>query len=191
LDIGRSPQNVNIIDSKGNLVFIVANKHIPQGKVSVLALLQRLVADAVIGFNYDYMGIDQFENGSTSRARAELAGFMLDKTIAARRVMFKGTWGVTTIEFKAVVIGNPELVDTLGPMLHLSLNKAPLLHQDPRIRAWMTVGDDTHKLVVFRDEDDARYQDNLARLEKFLQPFAEQIKAKRAADAETATTKDR
>jgi hypothetical protein len=156
----------------------------------ILALLQRLIVDAVIGFNYDYMGFGEYENGSTSRARAELAGFMLDKAITARRVMFKGRWGVNTIEFKAIVIGNPEIVDTLGPTLHLSLDKGAMLSEDHRIKGWMTIGDETHKLVIFRDGDDASYQDNLARLEKFLQPFADQITAKRAADAETAKTED-
>jgi hypothetical protein len=138
-----------------------------------MALLQRMIADEKIGFNYDFMGFSEFENGSTTRARAELAGFMLDGTMTARRVNFKGTWGVTKVKFPAIVIGEKKFVDQMKPELSVTMEKGFMRDQDEDILGWMVVDADYNKIFILRD--DGNYPANIDRLEKFLKPFAGQI----------------
>lgn len=138
-----------------------------------MALLQRMIADENIGFNYDYMGAAEFENGATARARGELAGFMLDGQMTARRVNFKGTWGVTKVKFPAIVIGEKRYVDQMKPELSVTMEKGSMRNQDENILGWMIVDKDCSKLFILRDDEN--YPVNINRLEKFLKPFADQI----------------
>jgi hypothetical protein len=138
-----------------------------------MALLQRMIADKDIGFNYDFMGFAEFENGSTTRARAELAGFMLDGKMTARRINFKGTWGVTKVKFPIILIGEKQFIDQMKPELSVTMEKGFMRDQDETILGWMIVDTDYNKLFILRD--DANYPANIDRLEKFLKPFADQI----------------
>jgi hypothetical protein len=138
-----------------------------------MALLQRMIADENIGFNYDSMGFAEFEYGATSRARGELAKCMLDGHLTARRVNFKGTWGVTKVRFPAIVIGEKQFVDQMKPELSITMEKSFMRNQDEDILGWMIVDRDYNKLFILRD--DANYPANIDRLEKFLKPFADQI----------------
>lgn len=144
-----------------------------------MALLQRLVADREIGFNYDQMGFAEFEFGATAKARGEIAMFAVDHKITARRVKFVGVWGVTKVKFDAVVIGEQETVDGLPDTLKLQMERGFMRNDDPTIVGWMTVGDTAKKVMIFRD--DASLPQNLERVEKFLKPFVQQIEASRAA----------
>lgn len=138
-----------------------------------MALLQRMIADENIGFNYDYMGAAEFEHGATTRARGKLAGFMLDGQMTARRVNFKGTWGVTKVKFPAIVIGEKRYVDQMKPELSVTMEKGSMRNQDENILGWMIVDKDCSKLFILRDDEN--YPVNINRLEKFLKPFADQI----------------
>lgn len=138
-----------------------------------MAHLQRMIADEKIGFNYDYMGYAEFECGATTRARGELAGFMLDGQMTARRVNFKGTWGVTKVKFPAIVIGEKQFVDQMKPELSVTMEKGFMRNQDEDILGWMIVDKDYNKLFILRDDEN--YPANIDRLEKFLKPFADQI----------------
>ncbi len=136
-----------------------------------MALLQRLIADEKCGLNYDYMGFAEFEFGATGRARVELARFMIDGTITARRINFKGKWGVTNVQFPAIVIGEKEFIDNIKPELSLTMEKSFMRDRDEKILGWMNLGDGYHKFVVFRDDEN--YPANVDRLEKFLKQVAE------------------
>lgn len=142
-----------------------------------MALLQRMIADKEIGFNYDSMGFAEFEYGATGRARGELAGFMLDGKMTARRINFKGTWGITKVKFPAIVIGEKEFVDNMKPDFSVTMEKGFMRNDDEKILGWMIIGDHSHKLFIIRD--DKNYQENIDRLEKFLKPFADQIAEER------------
>ncbi len=138
-----------------------------------MALLQRMIADEKIGFNYDFMGSAEFENGSTTRARAELAGFMLDGMMTARRISFKGTWGVTKVKFPAIVIGEKNFIEQMKPELSVTMEKGFMRDKDDTILGWMVVDADYNKIFILREDDN--YPANIDRLEKFLKPFADQI----------------
>lgn len=138
-----------------------------------MALLQRMIADDKIGFNYDYMGFAEFEFGATTLARGELAAFMLDGQMTARRVNFKGTWGVTKVKFPAIVIGEKQFVDRMKPDFSVTMEKGFMRNSDENILGWMIVDRDYHKLFILRDDEN--YPANIDRLEKFLKPFADQI----------------
>jgi hypothetical protein len=134
-----------------------------------MALLQRLIRHPMIGFEYDQMGYAEFEYGATAKARDQLAGFMRNGTISAKRVAFKGTWGKSKSEFKAVVVGDKALLDTVGPGLSVQLEKSSMRAHDESILGWMTVGDHDQKIVIFRDDES--YAKNVDRLQLFLESY--------------------
>jgi hypothetical protein len=142
-----------------------------------MALLQRMIADEKIGLNYDNMGYAEFEFGATARARAELAGFMLDGKMTARHVNFEATRGVTKISFPAIVIGEKEFVDNMKPDLRVTMDKTLMRNESKDILGWMMIGDHSHKLFILRNDEN--YKANIDRLEKFLKPFADQIEEAR------------
>lgn len=144
-----------------------------------MACLQRLIIDEKCGFNYDSMGYAEFEFGATALARSELAEFTLDKTIHAKRVRFIGTYGVTKIEFPAVMIGEKAFLETIGVDLKVTMEKTLVRNDDPKILGWMNVGRGQHKFILFRD--DKNFSANVDRLEKFLDPFVKQAEEERAA----------
>ncbi|TLX16592.1 hypothetical protein [Rhizobium sp. MHM7A] len=93
--------------------------------------------------------------------------------MTARRVNFKGTWGVTKVKFPAIVIGEKQFVDQMKPELSVTMEKGFMRNQDEEILGWMIVDKDYNKLFILRDDEN--YPANIDRLEKFLKPFADQI----------------
>ena len=108
-----------------------------------------------------------------TRARAELAGFMLDGMMTARRISFKGTWGVTKVKFPAIVIGEKNFIEQMKPELSVTMEKGFMRDKDDIILGWMVVDADYNKIFILREDDN--YPANIDRLEKFLKPFADQI----------------
>lgn len=132
-------------------------------------LLQRLISDEKIGFNYDYMGSAEFEWGGQRNTRAVLATAWRDGTIKAAKTVLKTQHGDAV---PMVVFGTPKDLEKIGPELVVMLQKSGLHADDERIRGWLTVDYPLH-LVFVRDGDKAA----MTALEQYLQPFVDEMNA--------------
>lgn len=132
-------------------------------------LLQRLVSDDKIGFNYDYMGAAEFEGDGQRNTRAVLAGAWRDGTIKAVKTVLKTRYGDAV---PMVVFGTPNDLEKVGPEFYVTLQKATLRANVDKIRGWLTVDASVH-LVFVRDGD----REAMKALELFLKPFVEEADA--------------
>lgn len=132
-------------------------------------LLQRLISDENIGFNYDYMGSAEFEWGGQRNTRASLAAAWRDGKIKAGKTVLKTQHGDVV---PMVVFGTEKDLSKIGPELVIMLQKSGLHAEDERIRGWLTV-DQAANLVFVRDGD----REAMKALEKYLQPFVDEMNA--------------
>lgn len=132
-------------------------------------LLQRLVSDDKIGFNYDYMGAAEFEMDGQRNTRAVLAGAWRKSTIKAVKTTLKTQHGDAV---PMVVFGTAGDLEKVGPEFFVNLQKSTLRANDDKVRGWMTVSAPVH-LVFVRDGD----REAMKALELFLKPFVEQADA--------------
>jgi len=132
-------------------------------------LLQRLITDEKIGFNYDYMGAAEFETGGQRNTRAVLAAAWREGTIKAVKTTLKTQHGDAV---PMVVFGTASDLEKVGPEFYVTLQKAHLRANDDKVRGWITV-DASVYLVFVRDGD----REAMKALEMFLKPFVEQADA--------------
>lgn len=155
-------------------------------------LLQRLVTDEKVGFNYDYMGASEYEWGATSVGRTALAQLFLDKQFCAKKIQFIEVGGFARthrqsfvdkldkpiepydpkIGIEALIMGSQETLDRLCPdgVLNLRYTKEMFRLEDPTIVGWMNVwhgtgGRDGVPLMIVRT--------NLKNLQKHVEMFLE------------------
>lgn len=133
-------------------------------------LLQRLISDEKIGFNYDYMGAAEFDftNGQRN-TRASLAAAWRDGKIKAVKTVLKTQHGDVV---PMVVFGNEKDVAQFGPEHVIMLQKGRLAADNSTIRGWLTV-DQAVSVVFVRDGD----SEAMKALELFLKPFVDEMNA--------------
>ena len=109
-------------------------------------LLQRLITDNNVGFNYDYMGAAQYEFGATTNGRTKFAQAYLEGNIAAKKMkfvelinMFNGN-GHSRRAIDVVVYTTKEALATMGDTFTAQVTKEHFRTDDPKIVAWMSVG---------------------------------------------------
>lgn len=134
-------------------------------------LLQRLVVDPKIGFNYDYMGYAEFEFGATTTARTALAELWLDKAMCTAAVSLK----TQDEQVDVAVFGSADVIARLTPVTTIRWEKSGLRVDQPKIVGWMGV----HSLpVIFLRDVERRVQ--IDRLERFLRPAVDWLEEQRA-----------
>lgn len=103
--------------------------------------LQRLIADEEVGFNYDYMGSVEYENGATRNGRMALANLFVDGKMCARKIKMCEKIGKMKHDpIEVLAIGSTETLDALGNPAVISVTKEAFhLHQAKYI-GWMHVG---------------------------------------------------
>lgn len=142
-----------------------------------MALFQQLVADQDEGLGYAYMGFAEYEFGSTSRSRAELAEALCDGKIFARKIRFTGRHPSGNCEFDAVIVAERKFVESLPSALSVTVEKAAMQPERESVVGWMTVLG-TYNVILFRDDENL--EANVARLDRFLSPMANHIRDMRA-----------
>lgn len=95
-------------------------------------LLQRLTKDSDCGFNYDYMGYAEYENGATANGRVKLAETFVDGQLVARRINFHGV--------PVLALGSEAIINEIGAVFNPSISKTGFRVEDPKIVAWIQVG---------------------------------------------------
>lgn len=122
-------------------------------------LLQRLTLDDRIGFNYDYMGAAEYENGATRVGRTAIAQAFIDKTIEARPIQFIETYGKYRSEpVEVIAMGTAETLDRLGPVAEINAWKEAFHTNDKKIVGWMNVGWDRAEPLILLRTDTADLQ---------------------------------
>lgn len=95
-------------------------------------LLQRLIKDSDCGFNYDYMGYAEYENGATANGRVKLAETFVDGRLVARQINFHGV--------PVLALGSESIINEIGAAFNPNISKTSFRVDDPKIVAWMQVG---------------------------------------------------
>lgn len=104
-----------------------------------MSIMQRLVKDEKIGFNYDYMGYAEYEFGANTIARAEVSR---EETVLIQSLMAPTgggrQWKVNILLPKWLVDAHPERVHAMTEMLRTGkhLNKGPM-ESKYCLRAWL------------------------------------------------------
>lgn len=133
-------------------------------------LLQRLISDDKIGFNYDYMGSAEFEfTDGQLNTRAILASAWREGSIKAVKTTLKTQHGDV---IPMIVFGTADDLAKIGAEYFVTLQKSTLRASSERIRGWLTVDAPVH-LVFVRDGD----REAMKALELFLKPFVEEANA--------------
>lgn len=140
-------------------------------------LLQRLVTDDKIGFNYDYMGSAEYENGATKKGRTAIAQAFLDGKIKAKATNFVEMIGPNhDTGIPVVVMGLAETIDSIGDELEIRVFKETFRTRDKNMVGWMNVAWHGHELnpllIVRADLSDAQ-----ERINKFFGPVIGELKA--------------
>jgi len=145
-------------------------------------LLQRLVADPDIGFNYDYMGSAEYEFGATRRGRMALAQIFVEDRMVARRVAFVEQFGFNTFDpIQVLALGSADMLDGLGDPMTIRAYKEAFRTRSPDIIGWMNVSQDRAVkplLLVRLGADPGEAQD---RIGKFLKDPIEALRNERSA----------
>ena len=133
-------------------------------------LLQRLINDPASGFNYDYMGAAEYENGATKNGRIALARLYLAGNFVARRIQLAEKMGrMTSPPISVLAMGSAETLDRLGDQATIKITKAPLRIRQASYSGWMNVGDsveNTEPLMFVRL--DAPEEEIVMRVRQFL-----------------------
>lgn len=140
-------------------------------------LLQRLVNDEDVGFNYDYMGAAEYEYGATRNGRMAIARLFLDGKMCARRVQFQEKHGRTTEQAITVLaLGSAETLDKLGNPMVISTTKEAFRTHSSKIAGWLHVGhsDNVEPLMLLRL--DAPGQEVTERVQAFLKDPIDALK---------------
>lgn len=136
-------------------------------------LLQRLVLDEEIGFNYDYMGNALFEHGSTGVGRKALAQTFIDGNLQSKFVTFIPVRnGVQGDAVKVAVLAHKDHIAEMGDMLTIATLSESARTDDNSIVGWMSV-DFEHAVPLLMMR--ASLGDRGKRVEAFIQPFVDQI----------------
>lgn len=138
-------------------------------------LLQRLIADKDIGFNYDYMGSAEYEFGATRNGRMELAQAFLDGEIVARVLQVSEVY--TSKDpgkcIEVVALGRQSMLDALESNPRIRISKESFRFDNPNIIGWMNVGSDKiEPLIMIRTS----VEDSQQRINDFIQPFIDGLR---------------
>lgn len=132
-------------------------------------LLQRLIADPEIGFNYDYMGAAEYEFGATAQARFNIAEAFDRDQLASRKIDFIECIGPNELPpVKVIAIGRGAELDEIGPVAKIHVTKGPFHTRYPDVVAWMRVSPYDEKappLLLIRADID----DPLGRGDRFIE----------------------
>lgn len=142
-------------------------------------LLQRMIADNEIGFNYDYMGYAEYEFGATSKSRESLTRSFIANDLQSRVVTLVEYFGRSYSEpIEVVVLGNKETINYIDHQREKDLNKnwyvpvdkSSMRGDNDKIVGWMSVH--THMTVFIIKTSLA---DRGERFEKFIGSWVDQI----------------
>lgn len=136
-------------------------------------LLQRLVADKNIGFNYDLMGAAEYEFGATRNGRAAIAQAYLKGDISAKRTLFIEAHGSRRSPgVKVAVLARPETLAKIGDEMIVQVVKECFYTDDERIIGWMNVGQDyVEPMMIIREN----VEDMRDRVNDFFRPFIKEM----------------
>lgn len=137
-------------------------------------LLQRLIIDGDIGFNYDYMGNALFENGATASGRAALAQAYVDGNLQSKFIdLITVRNRMESAPIKVAVLAHKDHIAEMGDTVKVSTLSEMAQVDREDIVAWMNVGwDGVDPFLLIR----ASVEDRGSRVESFLRPFVNQIK---------------
>ncbi len=148
-------------------------------------LLQRLVRENEIGFNYDSMGRAEYEFGATSKSREAIARAFLANDLESRVVTLVEQYGkCQKAPIEVVVIANKEAISYIDHQCRKDLNrhwyvevsKSSMRSDNDKIVGWMSVHT-PNPIFIIKTSLENRGQ----RFEQFIQPFVDQIQAVEAS----------
>ncbi len=138
-------------------------------------LLQRLIADKDIGFNYDYMGSAEYEFGATRNGRMELAQAFIDGEIVARVLQVSEVYNSKDPgkNIEVVALGRKNMIDALEASPRIRISKESFRFDNPNILGWMNVGaDEVEPLIMIRTS----VEDAQKRINDFIRPFIDGLR---------------
>ena len=140
-------------------------------------LLQRLVTDENVGFNYDYMGAAEYEFGATRNGRLALARLFVEDKMSARKIQLHEKIGKMKGEpITVLAIGSAETLDTLGNPAVLPVTKEAFhLHQAKYV-GWMHVGHSEQVEPLLFVRCDMPGEEISQRVQSFLKEFIDGLK---------------
>lgn len=147
-------------------------------------LLQRLVADDKSGFNYDFMGAAEYENGATMNGRTQIAELFLRDKMQARVIDFIEVIGRNEQSLVSVLaMGTPAFLDQLGNPAKISVWKETFRTSDKNIIGWLNVAWPGRSLDPFMMVRMSEGADIQQRIEKFLKDPIEYLRQQEAEAA--------
>lgn len=148
-------------------------------------LLQRLIRDPEVGFNYDYMSYAEYEFGATSKSRESLARSFIANDLQSRVVTLVERFGKRLSDpIEVVVIGSAEAIGYIDHQREKDLNnhwyvqvdKSSMRADNDKIVGWMIV-QTLHPVFIIK----TNLTDRGPRFEKFIQPWVNQIQEAEAS----------
>lgn len=138
-------------------------------------LLQRLIADKDIGFNYDYMGSAEYEFGATRNGRMELAQAFLEGEIFARVLKVSEVYNPKDPgkSIEVVALARKSMLDMLEANPRIRISKESFRFDNRNIIGWMNVGTDKiEPLIMIRTS----VEDSQKRINDFIRPFIDGLR---------------
>lgn len=140
-------------------------------------LLQRLVTDEDVGFNYDYMGAAEYEYGATRNGRLALARLFLDDKMCARKIKVSESIGRMKGEpITVLAIGSAETLDALGNPAVLPVTKEAFRLHQAKYAGWMHVGPSEEVEPLLFVRCDMPGEEISQRVQSFLKEFIDGLR---------------
>ena len=149
--------------------------------------LQRLVAHDKVGFNYQYMGAAEYENGATTHGREAIAELFLRDRMQACIIDFIEVTGHHECKpVPVLAMGTPGFIEQLGNPARIKVTKERFGTSDKNVIGWLNVawpGRDIDPFMMVRLSEGDAIQ---GRIEKFLKDPIDYLREQEAAKKSAA-----
>jgi len=140
-------------------------------------LLQRLVTDEDVGFNYDYMGSAEYEYGATRNGRLALARLFVEDKMCARKIQLQEKIGSNkSAPITVLAVGSAETLDALGNPAVLPVTKEAFRLHQAKYAGWMHVGPSEEVEPLLFVRCDMPGEEISRRVQSFLKEFIDGLK---------------